>query len=306
VATQGRSVWIMDDLTPLHQLTVASAPASPKLFKPRDAIRARLGGGRGGGGGGGGGGAATSGQAQFPMYGATINYQLPSSSGPVTVEVLDAAGKQVRRFSSDAAAPTADAPVAALAGGEEEDAPRGRGGPPPVRLTTNAGMNRVIWDFNDGNGFMVPPGAYRVKVSAGSWNDTQPLTLRMDPRLTENGITVADLREQYDHNIVMRAMVTEVGRVANRVRQARTRLRAASGQSDSLAKVEALAVTLFGADEGVRYGRPGLQTQITYLAGMTSRVDQRIGRDAVSRHAVLRKELDALETRVNQVLGPEK
>ena len=300
VATQGRSVWIMDDVTPLQQLTVASAPSASKLFKPRDAIRARLGGGRGGGGG-----AATSGQAQFPMYGATINYQLPSSSGPVTVEILDAAGKQIRRFSSDAAAPTADAPVAALAGGEEEDTPRGRGGAPPVRLTANAGMNRVIWDFNDANGLMVPPGAYRVKLSVGSSNDTQPLTLRMDPRLAENGITVAELREQYDHNVVMRAMVTEVGRVANRVRQARTRLRT-SGQSDSLAKVEALAVTLFGADEGVRYGRPGLQTQITYLAGMTSRVDQRIGRDAIARHTVLRKELDALETRVNQLLGPEK
>jgi hypothetical protein len=73
-----------------------------------------------------------------------------------------------------------------------------------------------------------------------------------------------------------------------------------------LEKVEALAVTLFGADEGVRYGRPGLQTQITYLAGMTSRVDQRIGRDAIARHTVLRKELDALEARVNQALGAEK
>jgi photosystem II stability/assembly factor-like uncharacterized protein len=304
IATQGRSVWIMDDVTPLHQLAVASLPGSPKLFKPRDAIRGRLGGGRGGGGGGG--GAATPGQAQFPMYGATINYQLSSSSDRVTVEILDAAGKRVRLFSSDAATTTAETPVAPPAGAEEEDAPRGRGGAPPVRLTANAGMNRLIWDFNDAGGLMVPPGAYRVKLSVGSWNDTQPITLRMDPRLADDGITVADLREQYDHNTVMRAMVTEVGRVANRVRQARTRLRTAGGQADSLAKVEALAVTLFGPDEGVRYGRPGLQTQITYLAGMTTRVDQRIGRDAVERQATVRKELDALEARVNQALGPEK
>ncbi|MGH9889105.1 MAG: WD40/YVTN/BNR-like repeat-containing protein, partial [bacterium] len=40
IATQGRSVWIMDDLTPLHQLASASLPSAPKLFKPRDAIRA--------------------------------------------------------------------------------------------------------------------------------------------------------------------------------------------------------------------------------------------------------------------------
>jgi hypothetical protein len=73
-----------------------------------------------------------------------------------------------------------------------------------------------------------------------------------------------------------------------------------------LTKVEALATTLFGAGEGVRYGAPGLQTQITYLAGMTTRVDQRIGRDAVDRYQTLRKELTALETRVGQVLGPDR
>jgi len=39
---------------------------------------------------------------------------------------------------------------------------------------------------------------------------------------------------------------------------------------------------------------------------MTARSDQRIGHDAVDRFQVLRKELDALEARVNQVLGPER
>jgi len=100
-------------------------------------------------------------------------------------------------------------------------------------------------------------------------------------------------------------MVTETGRVANRVRQARTRLRSGGG-ADSLAKVEALGVDMFGAGEGIRYGQPGLQQQITYMAGMTTRVDQRIGRDAVERFQVLRKQLDALEAKVNQVLGPER
>ena len=115
---------------------------------------------------------------------------------------------------------------------------------------------------------------------------------------------MADLREQYDHNIKMREMVTEVGRVVNRVRQARTRLQK-SGNADSLAKVNELAVALLGPDEGVRYGRPGLQTQITYLAGMNARVDQRIGRDAIERFKVLRKELDAVEALVTRRLPPE-
>ena len=44
----------------------------------------------------------------------------------------------------------------------------------------------------------------------------------------------------------------------------------------------------------MRYGKPGLQAHITYLAGMTGGVDQKVGRDAIERYQVLKKELDAL------------
>jgi hypothetical protein len=165
-------------------------------------------------------------------------------------------------------------------------------------------MNRLTWDFNNSAGVMVPPAVYAVKLTMGGWSDTKPLTLSIDPRLASDGVTAADLREQYDHNMRMHEMVLEVGRVANRIRQARTRLRA-NGNADSLSRVVPLATTMFGAGEGIRYGQPGLQTNVTYLAGMTTRADQRIGRDAVDRYLVLRRELDALEKRVNDVLGPE-
>ena len=56
--------------------------------------------------------------------------------------------------------------------------------------------------------------------------------------------------------------------------------------------------------EPVRYGRPGLQAHITYLAGMTTNVDQKIGRDAIERYQVLKKELDALRLEADQILGP--
>jgi photosystem II stability/assembly factor-like uncharacterized protein len=307
VATQGRSVWIMDDLSPLHQIASAQAPGSAKLFAPREAFRARLAGGRGGGGGrGGAAGGADPSAPQFPQYGANINYQLARAGERMSIDVQDSTGRLIRSFSSEAsAAPVAEAPVAAPPDDEEGGGGgRGRGGAAPVRLTTNAGMNRLVWDFNNSAGMMVPPGNYKVKMTAGSSSETQPLALRLDPRLVENGITAAALREQYEHNTRMREMVAEVGRVANRVRQARTRMRTA--KSDSLAKVDELAVTLFGPDEGIRYGRPGLQTQITYLAGMTGRVDQRIGRDATERMVTLRKELLDLEARVNRVLGPDR
>jgi photosystem II stability/assembly factor-like uncharacterized protein len=300
VSTQGRSIWILDDITPLQQIAQQTAASAAVLFKPREAIRARLGGGRGGFGGG---APALSGQPQFAPNGAPVNYFLGrGQSGPVTIEILDATGKSVRKYSSEA--PTATAAEDTPAAPSDDEAPVARRAPPPVRLTTNAGMNRVTWDYNDGAGQMVPPGAYRVKMTAGSWTDTQQLALRMDPRLAADGVTAADLKEQYDHNVRMREMVAETNRYANRVRQARTRLRN-GGNADSLAKVNALATTIFGAGEGIRYGQPGLQTQITYLSGMTGRADQRIGRDAVERYSVLRKDLDAFEKEVNRVLGPE-
>jgi len=301
VSTQGRSMWILDDVTPLHQIGQQTAASAVALFKPREAIRARLGGGRGGFGGGG--GAPTSGQAQFSPNGAPINYYFGRApEGPTTIDILDAAGKTVRSFSSQAgAAATADDQPAASS--DDEGGPVRRAAP-PVRLTTTVGMNRVFWDFNNSAGLMVPPAAYRVKMSSGSWSSTEPLTLRMDPRLSSDNVTAADLREQYDHNTRMRDIVAEVGRVANQVRQARTRMRTAPPQGDSLKKVEALAKTLFGEGEGIRYGQPGLQTQITYLASMTGRSDQRIGRDAVERYEVLRKELDAFAAEVRRVLGP--
>jgi photosystem II stability/assembly factor-like uncharacterized protein len=303
VATQGRSMWIMDDVSPLRQLSPSTAATAAVLFKPRDAVRARLSGGRGFGGGGGGG--AQPGQPQFPSYGATINYYLGRApSDPITIEISDAAGKVVRTYSSESAANAAGgagagAGAGAAANDDDDEAPGPRRVAPPVRLTANNGMNRLTWDFNNATGMMVPPGSYRVKMTSGSWSATQPLTLTMDPRLTADKITVADLREQYDHNNRLREMVNEVGQLATRLRQARKN----DAQS---ATIKDLATTLFGAGEGIRYGQPGLQGQITYLAGMTTRADQRVGRDAVDRYQVLRKQLDAFEAKANPILGPAK
>src|SRR5438309_8200434 len=55
--------------------------------------------------------------------------------------------------------------------------------------------------------------------------------------------------------------------------------------------------------EPVRYSKPGLQAHITYLASMTANVDQKIGRDAIERYAVLRKELDGIRAEVDRALG---
>jgi hypothetical protein len=172
----------------------------------------------------------------------------------------------------------------------------------PGRVTAGQGLNRFVWDVRNAAGITVAPGTYQARLTAGSVKLTQPFTERIDPRVAAEGTTVADLREQFEHNVRMRAMVAEVGRLAARVQAAQNRLRGGAGPAaDTLARLQSVAARLL--TEPVRYGKPGLQAHVSYLAGMTTGADQKIGRDAVERHAVLRKELDVLTQDVERVLG---
>ncbi len=69
---------------------------------------------------------------------------------------------------------------------------------------------------------------------------------------------------------------------------------------DQANRINAIAAKLFTPQ--VRYSKPGLQAHITYLAGMTANIDQKIGRDAIERYEVLRKELDAIRVELDSVL----
>ena len=53
----------------------------------------------------------------------------------------------------------------------------------------------------------------------------------------------------------------------------------------------------------IRYSKPGLQSQINYLRGMTTRTDQKVGRDALERAERLRQQLDELTAQVDRILG---
>jgi len=123
----------------------------------------------------------------------------------------------------------------------------------------------------------------------------------IDPRVAEDGVTVADLQEQFEHNMRVRALVNDVNALAARVRDARTKMQTSSGDGNAAGRLNAIATKLF--TEPVRYGKPGLQAHITYLASMTANVDQKIGRDAIERYAALKKEFDALRAEVDSLLG---
>jgi hypothetical protein len=140
-------------------------------------------------------------------------------------------------------------------------------------------------------------------LRVGNTTQTVAFSVLIDPRVAEDGVTVADLQEQFEHNMRMREMVNSVNQLVARVRDAQTKLRhAPTNEGDTLNRVNAIAAKLL--TEPVRYGKPGLQAHITYLAGMTANVDQKIGRDAIERYEVLRKELEAIRAEVDRVLGP--
>jgi hypothetical protein len=116
----------------------------------------------------------------------------------------------------------------------------------------------------------------------------------VDPRIAADGVTAADLKEQFDHNMRMRELTAAVGQLLARVRAG---LNGANG-----AKLRPIYEQLVNTPEGVRYNKPGLQTHITYLARMTTGVDQKIGRDAIARYQELKKQLDALKAEVDRLL----
>ncbi|HEX4628666.1 MAG TPA: glycosyl hydrolase, partial [Gemmatimonadales bacterium] len=160
-ATHGRSFWILDDLTPLRQLSDSVVRAPAHLFAPAPAIRLRR---------------SVSNDTPLPPEephgtnppaGAVIDYWLQSAaSSVVTLEIRDRAGDLVRRFASDerAAPPAEPSPPPQFA---DEWLPRSE------PLTTGAGLNRFIWDLR----YAPPPVArvsYSIAAIAGQGTVAEP------------------------------------------------------------------------------------------------------------------------------------
>jgi photosystem II stability/assembly factor-like uncharacterized protein len=293
VSTQGRAFWILDNISSLHQLTPQVNASDVHLFKPRDGYRTRV---------------------NPNILGPTIEYYLPAAAtGSVTIEILDGKGTMINSYNSDAPAATASGRGGRSGGAgapaegtepqqEDPDAPTGgrRSGPPP-RVTKVAGLNRFVWDVRHQAGVTVPPGQYQARFKVDTITLTEVFNVLIDPRVAADGVTLANLQEQFEHNMRMRELVNSVNQIAGRVRDAQAKLRTASGtEGDAANRVNAIAAKLFTPQ--VRYSKPGLQAHITYLAGMTANIDQKIGRDAIERYEVLRKELDAIRAELDTVL----
>jgi hypothetical protein len=285
VATQGRAFWIIDNISALHQINASTNLTQVELFKTRDGYRTRV---------------------NPNNLGPMIEYYLPATAqGRVVMEILDAAGVLLNSYDSDAPNPARGGrPAGGEVQTEDPDAaPAARRFAPPPRPTKTVGLNRFVWDLRNQAGVVLPPGKYQARLRVGDTTLTTSFNLLIDPRVAEDGVTQADLEEQYQHNTRMRELVSDVNQLVSRVREAQNKVKSSSDkESVSLDQLNRIAGQLL--TEPVRYGKPGLQAHITYLASMTSNVDQKIGRDAIERYAVLKKELEDLHAEVDRLLGP--
>jgi hypothetical protein len=116
-------------------------------------------------------------------------------------------------------------------------------------------------------------------------------------RVTEDGVTPADLQEQFDHGVKMNALVASVNQTLTRVRTAQTQF---ANDPAKLKIVNAMADKI--NTQPIRYGRPGLREHITYVSRLGLGVDQKVGRDAIERYKVLKAELDKIIEELNGLI----
>jgi len=319
-ATHGRSFWILDDITPLRQIDARLAAAEAHLFEPQTALRVRW-----------------NQNTDTPLPpdepagrnspdGAIVDYFLGSDApGPVSLEVRDAAGRVVRRFSS------ADEPEPPV---PDRNIPDGWIRPPQV-LSAKAGMHRFVWDLHypppaapsfsypiaaihrntprAPRGVWALPGPYTVELTLAGKSYSRPLTVRMDPRVRA---TAEGLAQQF---ALSTGLAEALGRHdaglrgVRRLREQLEQRRRAGSLSEALSALDREAATLESGSDGlVKLGE-----QLADLYDLLQAADEAPTPQAVAaiderraalaltlaRREALKAEIHALDPRLGQTLA---
>jgi photosystem II stability/assembly factor-like uncharacterized protein/outer membrane murein-binding lipoprotein Lpp len=275
-ATHGRAFWIMDDISPLRQLTDSVRSADAHLFAPATAIRFPAGRSRPGLENG-----------ENPLAGVYVDYWLKSRpTGPIKLEFTDAAGKVIRSFTSeDSSPPKPDSTRVAYTASDSLKAftaydTTGQSSrrreiegdsasylPADSVAHARAGLNRFVWDLraagvkeiknivNDEgvtDGPMVVPGRYAVRLTVGGRTLSRPFTVVDDPRVHA---TLAELAASYDLASRTVAKINEIGVTVSRVEALQGQLSARATQVKGqayAARVDSAASSLRGRLEAIR------------------------------------------------------
>jgi photosystem II stability/assembly factor-like uncharacterized protein len=279
VGTHGRSFWILDDITPLRQFSDQVTGSSAFLFKPGLAYRLRR-------------NVNTDTPlppeepaGKNPPDGAIFDYYLQAAAtGPVTLQILDGGGRVIRSFSS------ADKPeVTTDQLGKELNVPLYWIRPQQI-LSPAEGSHRFVWDLRippPGSarhdypisaivhdtpryplGPAVLPGNYTVKLEAAGQTLTQPIEIKMDPRVTT---PTDELKQQFDlASRIWDAMNTTYANLGQ-VRSLRAQLKDLGRQApkgdltDAIAALDQKAAALEGKAQ--RFGPASTEDSFAQLNG---------------------------------------
>jgi len=218
IATHGRSFYVLDDIDVLRQLTSDVASEPVHLYQPREAIRS--------------------------VNQAAIYYYLKQPADKVTIDILDPKGQKIRTYTGIRADEQKQDTRRPEAAAEESDF-----GPPQQRVRlTNAGLTKLTWDLrypgatvfpgmvlwgaNAAQGPVAVPGNYQVRLTVGEQVETQPLVVKIDPRI--NGVTEKDLQEQFDFAMKLRDKTSLANQAVIDIRETKRQLKDRAGKAKDL------------------------------------------------------------------------
>lgn len=305
-STQGRSFWILDDLTVVHQVASTTAPKTPWLLQPRDTYRMRM-----------------PKSDNNPPNGAMIFYSLPEDvKGEITLQISDSKGNVIQTFSSEyASKPDLEFPYDFM-GGYAGDR----------KLTKNAGLNRFVWDlryptvdFPQGTivwgflgGVRVAPGPFKATLNVGDWNQSQTFKVLKDPR---SSASQQDLDEQYAFATQIQNQLNEVYRAVKQIRSVRQQANdltgkvATSGKNNSELKKasDALWQKLTAVEDELTQSRneadqdtenypTKIDNQLAYVYAHLDYTDSRPTEGQKERVNDLNKEIDVQLAKLKSVL----
>jgi len=324
VGTHGRSFWILDDITPLRQLNADLAKTPVTLFAPEPAVRFRWNRNT-----------DTPLPPEFPAGqnppdGAILDYYLATAAREaVVLEILDSEKHLVRRYSSR---DTVE-PIGKLAA--QHPIPMYWVRPSPI-LSGEAGMHRFVWDLHypspqalehefpisaivhdtplSPRGALALPGRYTLRLTVDGQSYTQPLMVRMDPRIKTSE---ADLHKQFAMETGAVRGMDESYEALRQVQSVRAQLAARAGKlktgetADSVSALERSVAELQGAVQSGFFGLPpsgkqpeNLSTLNQHFAGILAVADSADAAPTTQAAAVyqeLEKALSGLVERWRQI-----
>jgi photosystem II stability/assembly factor-like uncharacterized protein len=317
VGTHGRSFWILDDITPFRQWAPEIAQRPEHLFAPQTAVRFRW-------------NRNTDTPlppeipaGQNPPDGAIIDYSLAvASHGEVKLEIFDSQNRLVRSYAST------DKPKSMEKIAAENPIPMYWVRPAQI-LSGEAGFHRFVWDLHypapaalDHEfpisaiyrntpelplGVLALPGSYTVKLTVDGKTYTQPLTLKMDPRIKS---PEADMRAQFEMESGAVRGMNESFKMLSEVRSVREQLderarKLASGASPLTEAIAALKKQLGDLEGGTQSSFLGVpstgkapenfSTLNQHFGNLLAVADSADAAPTTQAQSVYREETDALK-----------